>query len=151
MNAQYKFDYLENTGLYKGLRNQVDISFKTQKDEVVAQANILSTEALDRNTNFARYMVDTKRKIGKKFWVGARYWGENNAIDDVLLNDKSNLSFKWNEIQAKAGFVDSLGRKIDLTVYQRRDDSIRLGNWENIQLSKGFIFNSNLIQKPIIN
>lgn len=147
LNAQYKFDYLENTGLYKGLRNQVDISFKTQKDEVVAQANILSTEALDRNTNFARYMVDTKRKIGKKFWVGARYWGENNAIDDVLLNDKSNLSFKWNEIQAKAGFVDSLGRKIDLTVYQRQDDSIRLGNWENIQLSKGFIFNSNLIQK----
>ena len=145
--AQYKFDYLENTGLYKGLRNQLDANYKTEKDEIVAQANILSTKAMLQNTNFARYMVDGKRKIGNKFWVGARIWGENNDIDDLTKNQKSDLSFKWNEFQLKGGFADSLGHKIDLTVYQRQDDSVRLGTWQNIQQSKGAIFNSTLIQK----
>ncbi len=92
-NAQYKFDYLENTGLYKGLRNQVDANYKTEKDEIVAQANILSTKATLQNTNFARYMVDGKRKIGNKFWVGARVSGENNDMDDLDKNEKSDLSF----------------------------------------------------------
>ncbi|MFV0232623.1 hypothetical protein OBK30_06105 [Empedobacter falsenii] len=146
-NAQYTVDYLENTGLYKGLRNQIDANYKTEKDEIVAQANILSTKATLQNTNFARYMIDGKRKIGSKFWVGTRVWGENNDIDDLVQNEKSNLSFKWNEFQLKGGFADSIGRKIDLTVYQRQDDSVRLGTWQNIQQSKGLIFNSSLIQK----
>ncbi|MEG0697139.1 MAG: hypothetical protein RR447_08400, partial [Algoriella sp.] len=145
--TQYKLDYLENTGLYKGVRNQIESKFITKKDEIVAQANILSTKATLQNTNFSRYMVDGKRKIGDKFWVGARVWGENNEIEDVILNEKADLSFKWNEIQAKAGFADSLGHKIDVTVYQRQDDSIRLNSWQNIQKSKGLIFNSTLIQK----
>ena len=145
--TQYKLDYLENTGLYKGVRNQIESKFITKKDEIVAQANVLSTKATLQNTNFSRYMVDGKRKIGDKFWVGARVWGENNEIEDVILNEKADLSFKWNEIQAKAGFADSLGHKIDLTVYQRQDDSIRLNSWQNIQKSKGLIFNSTLIQK----
>ena len=63
------------------------------------------------------------------------------------MNKKSELSFKWNEIQAKAGFADSLGHKIDLTIYQRQDDSVRLNSFQNIQKSKGAIFNSTLIQK----
>ncbi|HJD86793.1 MAG TPA: hypothetical protein K8W08_04940, partial [Empedobacter falsenii] len=146
-NAQYTVDYLENTGLYKGLRNQIDANYKTEKDEIVAQANILSTKATLQNTNFARYMIDGKRKIGSNFWIGARVWGENNDIDDLVQNEKSNLSFKWNEFQLKGGFADSIGRKIDLTVYQRQDDSVRLGTWQNIQQSKGLIFNSSLIQK----
>ncbi len=145
--SQYKFDYLENTGLYKGLRNQIEAKYNTQKDEIIAQANILSTKATMQNTRFSRYMIDAKRKIGSKFWVGARVWGENNEMDDLVLNKKSELSFKWNEIQAKAGFLDSLGHKIDLTIYQRQDDSIRLNSWQNIQKSKGLIFNSTLIQK----
>ncbi len=146
-SAQYKLDYLENTGLYKGIRNQIEAKFVTDKDELFAQANLLSTDATLQNTNFARYLVDGKRNLGNKFWVGARVWGENNTIDNLENKTKSELSFRWNEYQLKAGFADSLGRKIDLTAYQRQDDSVRLGTWQSIQESKGLLLNSTLIQK----
>ena len=147
LTTQYKLDYLENSSLYKGFRNEVETKFITKKDELVAKANLLSTKSTLQNTNFSRYMVDGKRKVAEKFWVGARVWGESNDIDDFTNSKKSDLSFKWNEFQLKGGFADSLGHKIDLTVYKRQDDSVRLGNWHNIQQSTGAILNSTLIQK----
>lgn len=150
LTAQYKLDYLENSGTYKGIRNQIETKFISKKDEIIARANILSTNATLQNTLFSRYLLDERRNLGTKFWIGARVWGESNEIDDkdiFATTTKSNLSFRWNEFQLKTGFADSLGHKVDLTVYQRQDDSVRLGNWQNIQQSRGVIFNSILIQK----
>ncbi|WP_313377266.1 hypothetical protein [Chishuiella sp.] len=148
--SQYKLDYLENEGTYKGIRNQVEAKYISKKDELTGRINILSTNGTLENTAFTRYLIDEKRSLNKKFWIGARVWGESNEIDtkDVMsITTKSSSSFSWNEYQLKGGFADSLGHKIDLTIYQRKDDSVRLGNWQNIQRSKGIIFNSVLIQK----
>ena len=67
-NAQYKFDYLENTGLYKGLRNQLDANYKTEKDEIVAQANVLSKNFLNSVIKFLTlfYILYASRKISIK-------------------------------------------------------------------------------------
>ncbi len=143
----YRFNYLEFQSYYKGFKNELATEFVTTKDEWRAKVNHLSSKATDQNTTFVRYDTEGKRKIGNQFYVGARVFGENNEIDVLAEQSKSILSFKFNEYQLKGGWANSVGQRVDLTLYTRNDDSIRNNRWERIQKSKGIIFNSQLIQK----
>lgn len=148
-NASYRLQYLDFKDYYKGYKNEFTSNFVTEKDNWKANINHLSSEATDKNSNFLRYDLDGQRKIGKKnqFWLGTRIYGENNEVDLHETQSKSPLSFKFNEFQIKGGWADSIGRKIDVTLYTRKDDSIRLNNWVRMQNSQGIILNSQLIQK----
>lgn len=143
----YRFNYLEFQEYYKGFKNEISTEFITEKDEWRGKLNHLSSKATDQNTTFLRFDVDGKRKIGKQFWVGGRYFGENNQIDILENQSKSLLSFKFNEVQVKGGWANTIGQRLDVTLYNRKDDSIRVNRWERMQNSNGIIFNSQLIQK----
>ncbi|RLZ08323.1 hypothetical protein EAH69_10335 [Faecalibacter macacae] len=147
--SSYRLSYLDYKDYYQGFKNELISTFETEKDNWKANLNHLSSEATDQNSNFLRYDLDGQRKIGKKnqFWVGIRVYGENNEVDLHETQSKSPISFKFNEFQVKGGWTDSIGRKIDVTLYTRKDDSIRLNNWVRMQNSQGIIFNSQLIQK----
>lgn len=146
-STSYALYYLENKDLYKGLKHEVRSTWVTEKEVVEAKVNTLSTDGDSTKSTFTRYFADAKRNLSKKLWVGGRFWGEQNEVTELEKNNYSPLSFKWSEVQLKAGFADSLGLKIDMTLYSRKDDSIRLGSWEHMQKSKGLIINSSLIQK----
>jgi len=148
-NASYRLQYLDFKTYYQGYKNVFNSTFTTEKDNWKANIDHLTSEATDQNSNFLRYDIDGQRKVGKKkqFWVGTRFYGENNEVDLHEMQQKSPLSFKFNEFQVKGGWTDSIGRKIDVTLYTRSDDSIRLNNWVRMQNSQGIILNSQLIQK----
>lgn len=147
LKTSYRLTYLDYKNYYQGVKNELNAQFVTEKDEWKANINQLSTKATDQDSKYIRFDVDGKRKMGKQFWIGSRFYGEDN---DRLIHEtetKSPLSFKYNEVQIKGGWADSIGRRLDVTVYSRRDDSIRLNNWVRMQNSHGIIFNSQLIQK----
>ena len=147
LKTSYRLTYLDYKNYYQGVKNELNAQFVTEKDEWKANINQLSTKATDQDSKYIRFDVDGKRKMGKQFWIGSRFYGEDN---DRLIHEtetKSPLSFKYNEVQIKGGWADSIGRRLDVTVYSRRDDSIRLNNWVRMQNSQGIIFNSQLIQK----
>ena len=145
LKTSYRLTYLDFKTYYKGLKNEIKADFVTDKDEWTTSINHLNTNATDQNTNYLRFDLNGKRKLIKQFWIGSRFYGENNEID--LIHSKSPLSFSFKEFQIKGGWSDSIGRKLDLTVYSRHDDSIRLNQWVRLQKSNGVIFNSQLIQK----
>ncbi|HEY4539645.1 MAG TPA: hypothetical protein VIG94_06520 [Faecalibacter sp.] len=147
LKTSYRLTYLDYKNYYQGVKNELKAQFVTENDEWKANINQLSTKATDQDSKYIRFDVDGKRKMGKQFWIGSRFYGEDN---DRLIHEtetKSPLSFKYNEVQIKGGWADSIGRRLDITVYSRRDDSIRLNNWVRMQNSQGIIFNSQLIQK----
>ncbi len=147
LSTNYGATYLENKAFYKGLKHEIGTVWKTDKEIVEAKVNTLSTDGKYSKSTFTRYFADAKRNLSKKIWVGARFWGENNDVMEQETKLRSPISFKWSEAQLKAGFTDSLGIKMDVTLYTRKDDSIRLGNWEHMQQSQGLILNSDLIKK----
>ena len=143
---KYQADYLEYTSMYKGLRHDVEARYETEKDKALAKLSHLSTDDVDDQTTFTRYDLDYVRKLSPKYWVGTKAFGENNEWNSKTLGLSDN-SFKWNEFQVKAGRKDSLKMNMEMILYTRKDDSVRLSNWQNMQRSNGLIFNSQLINE----
>lgn len=159
LKLMYNLHYLENQSLYKGLKNDFSLNYQTKKNFAQGDFSLLNAEKqstvnpdLDTDkSQFLRYRALAKRKIGKSFWLGAQYAGESNKIEDHLNATQGNhlsvQSFRWDEIQAMAGVGDTAKVHAQLTYYNRRDDSIRLGAMQRISKSNGLIFQSKLIDK----
>lgn len=159
LTLNYNLHYLNNENQYTGVKNDLNLNYQTEKN--FAQGNfsllnsekipILSPDSEPDKTRFLRYQVLAKRKLWKSFWVGGQYLGEQNEIEDHLSADQGNnlseLSFRWDEVQAMAGIGDSTTTNLQLTYYNRRDDSIRLGIMQRIAVSNGLILQSKLINK----
>lgn len=159
LRLNYQLHYLQNKGQYRGIKNDVQAKYTSDKNYAEANFSLLNAEkenilnpALEPDKlQFLRYQILGKRKIGKSWWVGAQYAGEHNEIEDHLNaqdgNNLSELSFRWDEIQAMVGVGDTAKLHAQLTLYNRRDDSIRMGSMQRISKSNGFIFSSKLINK----
>lgn len=157
LQLNYNLHYLENKDQYLGVKNDVNLEWKTSKNLLQGNFSLLNAKKNDLlqldqpedQSQFLRYQVLGKRKLGKTFWAGAQYMGENNQVQNhqtALEGDHlTPLSFRWDEIQAMAGIGDSASINAQLTLYNRRDDSVRLGNLERIAVSNGIVFNSKLI------
>lgn len=159
LKLNYDFHFLNNQSQYKGIKN--DVTFNYQSGKNFAQADLSLLNAENQNiiqpnleadkSSFLRYQTLAKRKLWKTVWVGARYAGETNKIEDHLNatqgNNLSEQSFKWDEIQFMSGVGDTAKIHAQLTYYNRRDDSVRLGIMERISKSNGLILQSKLINK----
>ncbi|MFA7687625.1 MAG: hypothetical protein WCY25_07155 [Moheibacter sp.] len=160
LNLNYNLHYLNNQNQYTGIKNDLNLNYQSGKNFAEANFSLLNSEKhsiLNPETNpdhsqFLRYRTLVKRKVWNSLWVGAQYMGENNEIEDRLNttdgNNLSELSFRWDEIQVMAGIGDSATTNFQLTYYNRRDDSIRLGTMQRIAVSNGLMAHSKLINKP---
>ncbi|MBA5628899.1 hypothetical protein [Moheibacter lacus] len=159
LQLKYNLHYLQNEGQYNGIKNDLNLNYQSEKNFAEANfsllnaenQNILNPDLEADKSQFLRYQALAKRKIWKTVWVGAQYAGENNEIEDHLTategNNLSNLSFRWDEIQGMAGIGDTAKIYAQLTYYNRRDDSVRLGVMERLTKSNGLILQSKLISK----
>lgn len=159
LTLNYNLHYLQNEGQYNGLKNDLTLNYQTEKNFAQANFSYLNAEKqyedslnLDADkSKFLRYQALAKRKIWKSVWVGAQYAGESNEREDHLNasegNNLSELSFRWDEVQAMAGIGDTAKINAQLTYYNRRDDSVRLGSMQRVSKSNGWILQSKLINK----
>lgn len=157
LKLNYNLHYLQNKDQYKGLKNDMDLNYQTQKNYAQAnisilnseKRNILQTELNPDKSQFLRYNALAKRKVYRSIWVGAQYSGESNEIEDHLHategSNLSELSFRWDEIRALAGIGDTAQIHAEFSYYNRRDDSVRFGNMQRITRSNGLTLQSKLI------
>jgi len=159
LKMNYNLHYLQNQGQYNGVKNDLNLNYQSGKNYSQANFSLLNAENKSLinpdleadKSQFLRYQALAKRKLWKSVWVGAQYAGEVNEIEDHLNfsegNNLSNLSFRWDEIQAMAGIGDTAKIHAQLTFYNRRDDSVRLGIMQRLTKSNGLILQSKLINK----
>lgn len=159
LKLNYNLHYLQNEGQYNGLKNDFNLNYQTEKNFAQAnfsllnaeKQNILNPDLEADKSQFLRYQALAKRKIWKSVWVGAQYAGETNKTEDHLNttegNNLSDVSFRWDEIRALAGVGDTAKIHAQLTYYNRRDDSVRLGLMQRLTKSNGLILQSKLIEK----
>lgn len=159
LKMNYNLHYLQNQGQYNGVKNDLNLNYQSGKNYAQANFSLLNAENKSLinpdlepdKSQFLRYQALAKRKLWKSVWVGAQYAGEVNEIEDHLNfsegNNLSDLSFRWDEIQAMAGIGDTAKIHAQLTFYNRRDDSVRLGIMQRLTKSNGLILQSKLINK----
>ncbi|MGB6083064.1 hypothetical protein [Moheibacter sp.] len=159
LKMNYNLHYLQNQAQYNGVKNDLNLNYQSGKNYAQASFSLLNAENKSLinpdlepdKSQFLRYQALAKRKLWKSIWVGAQYAGEVNEIEDHLNfsegNNLSNLSFRWDEIQAMAGIGDTAKIHAQLTFYNRRDDSMRLGIMQRLTKSNGLILQSKLINK----
>ena len=159
LRMNYNLHYLQNQGQYKGVKNDLNLNYTSDKN--FAQLNfsllnaekesLLNPEFEPDASRFLRYQAEARRKLWKTLWVGAQYAGELNEIQDHLqFSDGDNLSdqsFRWDEIRAMVGVGDTAKIHAQLSYYNRRDDSVRLGIMQNLTKSHGVILQSRLINQ----
>lgn len=159
LRFNYNLHYLDNKDQYVGIKNDLGLNYLTEKNFGEAKVSLLNAKKKDLlssnleedKSQFLRYQILGKRKLGQSFWVGAQYAGEKNEIEDHLTasagNKLSEKSFRWDEIQGMVGVGDTAKIYAQLTYYNRRDDSVRLGSMQRISKSNGWILQSKLINK----
>ena len=157
LRLRYNLHYLKNKDQYEGLKNDLNLNYTDTKNFAEANFSILNSKKNNLlNTDmdesrFMRYDAIAKRKVYKSFWLGAGVSGEDNEIQDKANvpenGNLSDLSFRWNEIKGMAGIGDTAKIYTEITYYNRRDDSVRMGNMQHLTNSNGWILNSKLINK----
>lgn len=159
LKLQYNLHYLQNKDQYDGLKNDLELTYQSSKNQFQAQASLLNSkkengahpEFQADKTRFLRYQLGGRRKIKNSFWMGAQYAGEDNELEDhqnaASGEHLSALSFRWDEIRMMAGIGDTAKIHAQLSYYNRRDDSVRLGSMQRMTKSNGWILESKLINK----
>lgn len=159
LKLNYNLHYLQNKDQYHGVKNDLNLNYLTEKNFAEAnlsllnskKENLLQPDLETDKTQFLRYNALAKRKLRENIWVGAQYSGEKNEIEDhqnfTQGNSLSNLSFQWDEIRGMVGVGDTAKIYAELTYYNRRDDSVRLGSMQRISRSNGWVLDSRLINK----
>lgn len=159
LKMDYNLHYLQNKNFYEGIKNDFKLNYQTSKNFATSGFSILNTQSrlsndsikTNNKSQFLRYDATAKRKIKNSFWLGAGFGGEDNEIEDKLNvsagRHLSDSSFRWNEIKGMAGIGDTTKIYAELTYYNRKDDSVRLGEMQKMSRSNGWILNSKLINK----
>lgn len=159
LKLKYDLHYLQNKDFYDGIKNDLSLNYLTKKNFAEAgfsilnnrKQNLVNPEMKADQSRFVRYNATVKRKIKNSFWLGAGLGGEDNEIEDRQNstdgNHLSDQSFRWNEIRGMAGIGDTAKIYAELTYYNRKDDSVRLGVMQRLTRSNGWILNSKLISR----
>ncbi|WP_094745833.1 hypothetical protein [Vaginella massiliensis] len=146
LGLSYGAEFLEYKTKYRGLRHDFSSKYETAQDKAIAKLSYLATDKVSDETNFVQYDADYVRKLSPKYWIGTKFYGEQNEWKSKTTGLLDN-SFRWNEFQLKAGRIDSVKMNLEMILYTRKDDSVRLANWHTMQRSNGVIFNSRLLNE----
>ncbi|MDK7374185.1 hypothetical protein QP519_01295 [Weeksella virosa] len=141
----YLANYLAFKDLYKGLKNDVGANYQTEKHQATVELSYLKAEKNQDKTTFLRYNANYHYSVSEKYWVGTQFIGEKNEW--ATKKSLSENSFWWNEFRLKAGRRDTLKLAMNLTLYTRKDDSVRWQQWNSMQRSNGVIMESEVLRR----
>ncbi len=133
-SVNYKINYLEETNTYKGIKNDLDATWRIGKFTNLGAISYLDTKSTDLNTTFIRGAVSTELAGKKGSWMlgGSMEHNEKkyNATQTLDLT-----SFSWKEVFVQKKIADSVRTKLLTKMYFRGNDSVldnRLQKMNNI-------------------
>lgn len=141
----YKINYLDEKGNYRGIKNDVDFGFNKGKTSTKGNFSYLDTKATFQNTQYLRSGIITEYSTEKGSWgIGANMENNVKKFNETQLLDVS--SFRWKEafIQKKIG--DSARTKLLAKAYFRDNDSVRQNSLENMNHILGIVAESQIIK-----
>ena len=141
----YKFNYLDEKGTYRGIKNDLDFGFIKGQFNTKGNLSYLDTKATFQNTKFARSGVISEYLTEKGSWaIGGNLEHNVKTFNQTQLLDVSSFSWREAFLQKKIG--DSSRLKLLARVYFRDNDSVRNNRLENMNHILGFKAESQIIK-----
>ena len=141
----YKFNYLDEKGTYRGIKNDLDFGFIKGQFNTKGNLSYLDTKATFQNTKFARSGVISEYLTEKGSWaIGGNLEHNVKTFNQTQLLDVSSFSWREAFLQKKIG--DSSRLKLLARVYFRENDSVRNNRLENMNHILGFKAESQIIK-----
>jgi len=141
----YRANYLDEQDTYKGIKNDLDLSWITGKFFTKGNLSYLNTNATLQDTKFIRGGVSTEFTGKKGSWaIGGSMEHNEKKYNDTQLMDVT--SFSWKEIFVQKKIGDSTRTKLLAKVYMRDNDSVRNNRLESMNNILGIMAESQLIK-----
>ncbi len=141
----YRINYLDEKGSYKGIKNDVDFGIKKGKITSTGKFSYLNTSATELDTKFIRGEVIAELNSTKGSWgIGGSMEHNAKKYSETQLYDTT--SFSWKEVFLQKKIGDSARTKLSTRVYFRDNDSIRNNSMENMNHILGMMAESEIIK-----
>lgn len=140
----YGFDYLYETNQYQGNRHRLKLEYSTPKTEVLGSYRTMNASMTDEESTFDDYQILVARQF-RKIKVATGVLGERNRREINAQMD--SLSFGWNEVFGSVMVGDTINKYAYLRAYKRKDDSVRLNQFQRYSDAFGLEFNTQIIKE----
>lgn len=141
----YKINYLDEKGSYRGIKNDLDFGFKKGKISTKGNFSYLDTKATFQDTQYLRSGIITEYTTEKGSWgIGANMENNVKTFNETKLLDVS--SFRWKEAFLQKKIGDSVRTKLLAKAYFRDNDSVRGNSLENMNHILGIVAESQIIK-----
>lgn len=141
----YKLNYLNEKDSYKGIKNDLDFGYITQKNSTKGFVSYLNTTSTSVATQFVRGNIISEFPGTKGNWaLGGSMEHNLKKYNTTQLYDATSYSWKEFFLQKKIG--DSSRTKLLTKVYFRTNDSIRDNSLERMNNILGIMGESQLIK-----
>lgn len=141
----YKINYLDEKGSYRGIKNDLDFGFKKGKISTKGNFSYLDTKATFQDTQYLRSGIITEYTTKQGSWgIGANMENNVKTFNETKLLDVS--SFRWKEAFLQKKIGDSVRTKLLAKAYFRDNDSVRGNSLENMNHILGIVAESQIIK-----
>jgi hypothetical protein len=108
-------------------------------------SSFLNGESIETKNTFSRLNFYSKYTLNKS-WLGTRVNAENNKLEDIVTQNLSRLSQKFNEYEGFFGVGDSTKVFAEVGVNFRSNDSVKSNKLKRVSNAKTYYINSQLIK-----
>jgi hypothetical protein len=141
----YRFEKLKFSESFDGNRHVIDGNLTFDKLKIHLVSSFLNGESIETKNTFSRLNFYSKYTLNKS-WLGTRVNAENNKLEDIVTQNLSRLSQKFNEYEGFFGVGDSTKVFAEVGVNFRSNDSVKSNKLKRVSNAKTYYINSQLIK-----
>lgn len=143
--AQYRFEKLDFSGNFSGVRHVVDARIRHKGLTLITDGSFLNSDGSLAESTFLRNQSQARYHF-KRNWVGASFRHEDNQERVKSTGMLSALSQRFNEYGAFVGRGDSTKVYLEAGYLYRVNDSLVNGRLERVNQSDSYYVKSRLVQ-----
>ncbi|HZH70500.1 MAG TPA: hypothetical protein VFD80_08625 [Flavobacteriaceae bacterium] len=142
--ANYRFEKLDFSENFSGNRHSLNSVLRFGKLQTRVNTSLLDNRSDTYTSGFFRLNLFSAYTIGKG-WVGAKINAEDNQQRVVANDSLTPISQKFIAYETFAGIGDSTKVFVEIGYRHRINDSVRMGNLEQVSVSNTYYLKSQLI------
>lgn len=145
----YTFEDLQFGSQFKGNRHLLNGNITSKKMNLSFNGSLLNNESNIEKGTFAKYNASSIYNLNKK-WLGLKLSSEINEQKEIISQELTPFSHKFNEFEAFLGIGDSTNVFTKFGVVLRKTDSVQNDEFTKVNYSRTYYLNSKLINSESI-
>jgi len=149
--ARYVFEHLGFSNNFSGNKHIVNARILLNRNlAITTNTSLLNSKATATTSTFLRTYNQVRYSF-KRQWLGGRFAAENNEQKEVVTDNFTDLSQRFNAYEVFTGIGDSTAVFAEVGYKYRVNDSLQNNNLQRVNTSNTYYLNSRLIKNERTN